>query len=249
MRLKALICEVLARPTYLAAAHSPHVVDVELVGMALHVEPERLRAELQRRIDAIPEQGYDALLLGYGLCSNATAGLICRHTPMVVPRAHDCITLYLGSRERYAAEFRREPGTYWYAADYYERALRLDRWVALGAEDATGLHATYEEYVQKYGKDNADYLMEVMGAWEQHYRRAAYVDASEGAFPDYGPEVASEAERRGWAFERLAGSLVLIRDLMEGRWDEDRFLTVSAGDSIAPTNDQRIVAACQACEP
>jgi len=61
--------------------------------------------------------------------------------------------------------------------------------------------------------------------------------------------VASEAERRGWAFERLAGSLVLIRDLMEGRWDEERFLTVPAGESIVPTNDQRIVAACQACEP
>jgi hypothetical protein len=249
MRLKALICEVLARPTYLAAAHSPHVVDVELVGMALHVEPERLHAEIQRRIDAITESAYDALLLGYGLCSNATAGLTSQHTTMVVPRAHDCITLYLGSRERYAAEFRREPGTYWYAADYYERALRLDRWVALGAEDATSLHATYEEYVAKYGQDNADYLMEVMGAWQQHYRRAAYVEASEAAFPDYAPAVASEAERRGWMFERLAGSLVLIRDLVDGRWDEERFLTVPAGETLAPTNDERIVAACKACEP
>lgn len=248
MRLKALICEVLARPAYLAAAYSPHVVDIDLVGMRLHVEPDRLRAEIQRRIDATPEGGYEAILLGYGLCSNATAGLSCVDTPLVLPRAHDCITLYLGSRDRYAAEFRREPGTYWYAADYYERALRLDRWVALGAEDAASLRATYEEYVAKYGKDNADYLMEVMGAWQKHYKRAAYIDAPEGPFPDYSEAVQKEADRRGWVFERLAGSLVLIRDLMEGRWDEERFLTVPAGESIVPTNDHRIVAACGASE-
>ena len=35
--------------------------------------------------------------------------LIARHTPIVMPRAHDCITLYLGSRERYQAQFERHP--------------------------------------------------------------------------------------------------------------------------------------------
>jgi hypothetical protein len=248
MRLKALMCEVLARQAYLAAAYSPHVVDIELVDMGLHVEPEALRAEIQRRIDRIPEGAYDAVLLGYGLCSHATAGLTCAHAPLVLPRAHDCITLYLGSRERYASEFRREPGTYWYAADYYERALRRDRWVALGAEDAAGVQATYEEYVAKYGEDNACYLMEVMSAWQRHYRRAAYVDAPQEAFPDYAGVVQEEADRRGWSFHRLAGSMVLVRDLMEGVWNEDRFLTVPPGESIAATYDERIVTSCSIIE-
>lgn len=40
---------------------------------------------------------------------------------LVIPRAHDCITLYLGSRQRYLEQFNARPGTYWYSLDYLER--------------------------------------------------------------------------------------------------------------------------------
>ena len=55
------------------------------------------------------------------MCGTATVGLTARHAPLVLPRAHDCITLYLGSRQRYNEEFMRHPGTYWYSVDYMER--------------------------------------------------------------------------------------------------------------------------------
>ncbi|NLT42775.1 MAG: DUF1638 domain-containing protein, partial [Anaerolineae bacterium] len=74
MRLRAIACEVLARPLYLAAVHSPHVVDFELVDRGLHNEPDVLRRALQERIDAVDEKRYDAIVLGYALCSNSSAG-------------------------------------------------------------------------------------------------------------------------------------------------------------------------------
>jgi len=250
MRYKLLTCEVFARQVYYLAAFAPDIIDIELVDKGLHNEPDTLRARLQERLDALPEDRYDAVLLAYGLCSNSTAGLVCRQAPMVIPRVHDCISIFLGSAERYSDEFRGHPGTFWYTPDYIERGGGESGSLSLGAAgDEHSMAKAYEEYVVKYGKDNADYLMEVMGAWQQHYKRAVYVDASEGAFPDYAPAVAGEADRRGWMFERLAGSLVLIRDLVDGRWDEERFLTVPAGETLAPTNDERIVAACKACEP
>jgi hypothetical protein len=243
MYLKAIICEVLARQMYYAAALSPHVVDIELVSKGLHDTPEVLRADLQRRVDALEPDHYDAVLLGYGLCSNSIVGLVCPHTRMVVPRAHDCITLYLGSAERYAAEFRATPGTYWYTADYMERSTRDSggRMVALGSAGEEDMSAVYQEYVAKYGQDNADYLMEVMGAWRNHYSRAAYIEAEEMPLPDYTTEVQEQAARRGWDFERLAGSIIILRDLVEGRWDEERFLTVSPGHTLVPTHDARII--------
>jgi len=244
VRLKMLSCEVLARQIYYVAALSPHVIDIELVDKGLHVEPERLHAELQRRLDAISAGRYDAITLGYGLCSNALAGLTCAHAPMVLPRAHDCITLYLGSAERYAREFRATPGTYWYTPDYIERGFSNDDWVALGAAGTEAdMSKVYQEYVDKYGKDNADYLMEVMGAWKQHYSRAAYIETQELRLPDYTAGVREVAERRGWVFERLAGSLIILRDLLEGRWDAERFLRVAPGQTIVPSYDERIVAA------
>ena len=244
MRLKAICCEVLARQVYYVSAFSPHVIDLETVSKGLHAEPDVLRADLQARIDASEEGKYDAILLAYGLCSNSIAGLVCTHAQMVVPRAHDCITLYLGSKERYGDEFRANPGTYWYTADYLERGADDGDRIALGAaEEDKSMSAVYQEYVDKYGADNADYLMEVMGAWRQHYNRAAYVDTTEMCLPDYSDQVRELAARRGWEFERLAGSLVIIRDLLEGRWDEERFLVVPPGDTIAPSYDAHIV--CQ----
>lgn len=247
MRLKLICCEVFARQVYYVSAFSPHIIDLEMVSKGLHTDPDVLRADLQSRIEASEGGKYDAILLGYGLCSNSIAGLVCPHAPMVVPRAHDCVTLYLGSKERYGEEFRAEPGTYWYTADYIERGDDDGDHVALGtAEEDKGMSGVYQEYVAKYGVDNADYLMEVMGAWKQHYNRAAYIDTCEMRLPDYSDRVRELAGRRGWRFERFAGSLVIIRDLLDGHWDEERFLVVPPGDTIVPSHDVRIV--CQGRE-
>ncbi len=240
MRLKCLVCEVLARPVYLCAAHSPHVVDVELFRRGLHNDPPDLRATLQARIDAAAEEEYDAVVLGYGLCGQATAGLEARQIPLVVPRAHDCITLFLGSRERYRQQFETYPGTYWYNLDYMERSDGSSGSVALGASTGIDIDAVYQEYVEKYGKDNADYLMEVMGAWQQHYQRAAYIDMGVGDGSAIEAQARAQAERRGWRFDRLAGDLVLIRRLLYGDWDDD-FLVVPPGQRIQMAYDDRVV--------
>ncbi len=245
MRLKLIACEVLARQAYYAAALSPHVVDIELIAKGLHNDPNTLRTHLQTRLDAVSSEakGYDAVLLGYGLCSNSIVGLVCRAAAMVVPRAHDCIALFLGSAERYADEFRETPGTYWYVADYIERNdPSSGQNVALGSmADEGALQATYKEYVRKYGQDNADYLMEVMGAWQKHYSRAAYIENADMPMPDYRPQVREIAAQRSWQFEQLEGRLLLIRDLVEGRWEPERFLVVPPGHIILATNDARIL--------
>lgn len=114
-------CEVLAQPIYLCAAMSPHIVDVSFLRIALHETPATLRARLQAEIDAAGPE-YDAVVLAYELCGGATVGLAAGRVPLIVPRAHDCITVFLGSRERYQGEFVEHPGTYWYAADYLERS-------------------------------------------------------------------------------------------------------------------------------
>jgi len=243
MRYRVIGCEVLARQLYYVAALAPHVIDIELVAKGLHAEPEQLRAELQQRVLAADPAVYDAILLAYGLCSNSIVGVSHPSLPLVVPRAHDCITLYLGSAERYACEFRQTPGTYWYAPDYMERSVRdSDHTVALGASgDDEQVEATYREYVAKYGRDNADYLMEVMGAWKAHYTRAAYIDVPDMPLPDYSAEARAVADRRGWAFARLAGSIVIVRDLLEGRWDVARFQVLEPGETVQPSHDQRII--------
>ena len=48
MKLKCLGCDALARPIYLCAAQSPHIVDVTLHQLGLHTDPDNLRAGRRR---------------------------------------------------------------------------------------------------------------------------------------------------------------------------------------------------------
>ena len=240
MRLKCITCEALARPVYLCAASSPHVIDVELLHYGLHNQPADLRAILQDKIDASEGNPYDYVTLAYGLCGKASAGLQSRSIPLVSPRAHDCITLFLGSRARYQEQFENYPGTYWYSQDYIERNDGSNTILSLGSAEL-GLQSTYQEYVEKYGVDNADYLMEVMGAWQQHYQRAVYIDLGVGYGKDTEQKAISEASRRGWSFERINGDLILIKNLLDGKWNNRDYLKVSPGQEIKMTGDEGIV--------
>ena len=243
MKLLVIACDVLARPVYLCAARSPHVVDVRLFARGLHNEPGKLRGILQGEIDGV-EPGYDAIVLGYGLCGGATAGIEARSTPVVLPRAHDCITLFLGARERYQQEFDASM-TYWYVNDQVERNQGYNATsVGLGVsgDSDDDMEAIRADYVAHYGQDNAEYLMEVMGAWKAHYQRAAFVGmgvADESASVGYARE---QAQRRGWAFDQLEGSMVLLRKLVYGDWDDD-VLTLHAGERLAMSWDADVVKA------
>ena len=104
--------------------------------------------------------------------------------------------------------------------------------LSMGSGISLDLEAEYNNYVEKYGKDNADYLMEVMGAWSSHYNRAVYIDLGLGDASRVEEQAQSEAQRRGWAFERLKGDIDLVRRLVNGEWDQD-FLVVPPGQRIA----------------
>jgi hypothetical protein len=246
LRLRCIGCEVLARPIYLCAAMSPRTVDVSLLRIALHETPATLRARLQAEIDAAGPE-YDAVVLAYGLCGGATVGLAAGRVPLIVPRAHDCITVFLGSRERYQREFAKHPGTYWYAADYLERSDREMEGAStglfgVGASTDAELQAAYAEYLERFGRDNADYLMETMGAWREHYDRAVLLDLPIGGSADAERRAKAEAERRGWLFERVTGDLLLIRRLLEADWADD-FLVLQPGQRLAMSYDAEVVRA------
>ena len=243
MKIRCLSCEALARMVYFTAAYSPHMIDVDIIRLGLHNTPDLLRNTLQAKIDGLSGMEYDAVVLAYGLCGKSTQGLVARDVPVVIPRAHDCITLFLGSRKKYQTEFENKPGTYWYALDYLERRENSGTALSLGASDlAQNLQKTHLEYVEKYGKDNADYLMTIMGAWQAHYQRAVYVDMGVGDGAQVEQLARTDAADRGWTFERMQGDLVLVKKLLYAQWDAD-FQVLQPGERLGMTFDEEIVCA------
>lgn len=78
-----------------------NIIDVMFMPKGLHdTGASKMAQTLQAEIDKVESKKYEAVLLGYGLCNNGICGL--KSTlPIIIPKAHDCITLLLGSKERY----------------------------------------------------------------------------------------------------------------------------------------------------
>lgn len=243
-RLTALTCEALARSLYAFSAATPNTVTIRLFKQGLHNHPRSLRSVLQAEIDALDASAdeVDAILLVYGMCGTATVGLTARRTPLVIPRAHDCITLYLGARDRYQEEFEAHPGTYWYSVDYMERQDKNNQ-IALGAAGLEETEAKYEEYVQKFGQETADLLVEELRKWSQHYTRAVFIDTGLGDLERFEQMAKDKAAHENWIYERKQGNLRLLRMLVEGDWPDDEFLIVAPGHRIEQVMDAGLVRA------
>ena len=247
MRLQLITCDMLMRPVEHLAASSSHEIVITDLSASLHVEPIPLRDQIQEEVDRVEaaDPDADAILLGYGLCGGATAGLLARTLPLVLPRAHDCATIFLGSRERYEREHAATPGTYWFTEDNIKRGDALKGWLLGDAGRSDGVEATYREYVEKYGQENADYLMEAMGEWQSHYERGAFLETGLAADDEAADRAEQESKLRGWRFERVASDLTLIERLLDGEWDGD-FIVVQPGERLAMSYDDGVVKAVPA---
>jgi hypothetical protein len=238
MRLKLISCEVLYREMCFAIARSPHQVDVEFLPKGLHDLGSRpMRNKLQGCVDGVDARQFDAVLMGYALCGNGLAGLCARTLPIVIPRAHDCIALLMGSRHKYRAYFDANPGVYFRSTGWLERGGDLEQVF----RDRTGVGHTLEELVSRYGEDDGRYLYEQLTGYKRSYKKLTFIKT--GLEPDasFEQRAREEAVRKGWEFEKLAGNLTLFEQLVSGNWSDENFLVVKPGWRVAPRYDESVV--------
>jgi hypothetical protein len=212
-----------------------NTIDITYIDKGLHsVGQIKMPVELQKAIDAIDTTGYDALLLGYGLCNNGICGLHA-DIPLVVPRAHDCITFFMGSKEKYREYFNSHKGSFFMSAGSDWKEL-LDN-----GFDQEKLRA---EYVEKYGEEDADYLMEALGDPLREYRRLTFVNNGVGDIEGTRAKAKAIAEERSWEFDEFPGSSDLLRRFLDGEWDSADFLVTPPGSVIQRSfSDDEIVKA------
>lgn len=232
-KIALLACSVFEREIEMLAEGSPHLVETRFYEIALHDRPDLLRANLQAEIDEVDARDdIDAIVLAYGLCGLGTAGLRATHHPLVFPRAHDCITVFLGSKEAYSGHQKRCPTCYYYTPGW-NRARRVpgpDRVVAMK-----------KELSQKFDEDDVEFLIESEQAtWAMH-DTATYIDlGTDDAKPE--AEYAQQcADSLGWKFEHIHGDSNLLRDLLWGNWDDERFQTIAPGSMLGHSPDDKVM--------
>lgn len=245
MLLKVIACEIALREVYFTAALSPNLLDLEFLTQGYHDTPGKGREEIQRRIDAVPAGKYDAIALGYGLCSNILVGLATAHTRLVIPRAHDCITFFLGSKERYQQCFAERPGTYYYTSGWIECPKRRgEKSVFLGGASVPAsltLNANYETWVHKYGEDQAKYLLEEMSRWANAYSHGTLIDFDFVKHLKLREQVQQVCADKGWQYDEIPGDLGLFQRLVNGDWPDNDFLVVQPGQKVIATFDEQVI--------
>ena len=133
---KVLACKIFQRELAQVIPACPNALDITVMRQDLHNYPRLLQKALQDEIDLIESgedlhtnqrsfEKIDAILLGYGLCSNALVGIHSRRFPLVIPRAHDCVTHFMGSKELYADYFEKVKGTYFYTQGWLDLGVDI----------------------------------------------------------------------------------------------------------------------------
>jgi hypothetical protein len=233
-RIALLACEVFAGEIAMVEAEAgARIVRRGMFEIGLHDRPDILRATLQEAVDTMDAcEGIDAVVLAYGLCGLGTAGLRAGSHPLVIPRAHDCITVFLGSKERYARRQAECPGCYYYTPGW-NRARRVP-----GPEREAALRA---DFAARFDPEDVDFLMENEKAVWASYHTSTYIRG--GTTED---EIESEytrccASALGWKFEEIAGDTRLLHDLLRGPWDDARFQIVPPGQVLGHSPDDAIM--------
>lgn len=191
----------------------PPGIAFEVLDFGLHLIPSNLKKILQQAIDT-QDGEFNTVILGYGLCSLAVVGLQTQKYTLVIPRVDDCIAIFLGSKNAYNEQSKKEPGTYYLTKG----------WI----EVADTPFAEYERLVEQYGRERAD---RIMGIILKHYTRLAYIDTGQKDQDRYREYAQLTAKKFNLRFEEITGSDTLIRKLLFGPWD-DEILVAPPGHTI-----------------
>ncbi len=144
-----------------------------------------------------------------------------KHT-LLISRADDCIAILLGSYARYQREFNAEPGTYYLTQG----------WLESGSNPLQ----EYQEYVQKFGAQKADWLIDSL---YHNYKRLVFVAHDQADLEKYRPraqEVAGFCARWGICYEEIMGSTEFFKNLLERAYapgqGNENFIVVPPGGEL-----------------
>jgi hypothetical protein len=237
MHLKLISCNVFQREVSWCLARSPHVIDPEYTELGEHARSAGLRQLIQGKIDAVEASGkaYDAILLLFGLCGNATAGLQARKTRLVIPRAHDCCTILLGSRAKYAEHFAAAPSTPFSSVGYLERGSYFLR---TSDDGGSGVQTgdAYQALVEKFGEEDAKFIWAEMHP-DHGNNKAVFIDLPQTSHLGMAEKFAAKASEAGKESVRLEGNIRLIENLLSGEWDGKEYLVVPPANTIEGVYD------------
>ncbi len=192
----------------------PNDIECREMEPGLHLHSDKLKNELQDIIDKITADTA-TIILGYGLCSKAVIGLKAENSTLIIPRADDCVSMFLGSQEAYRDQLKKEPGTYFLSRGWIRAGITLIE--------------EFKRTESRLGKRVAEMVKKRM---LQGYKRLAYIDMGHDDQERYREFAQRAAEELGLYYEEINGTTELIKQIPKGPWD-DKFIVAQPGHVIS----------------
>jgi hypothetical protein len=231
-RIGLVACRVFEEEIALHGGNSPQIAVTRYLEVGLHDHPDSLRKAVQAEIDALDARDdIDAIVLAYALCGRGTSGLRAGRHRLVIPRGHDCMTVFMGSKEKFACQQAACPDSYYYTPG----------WMKAGRTPGPArLETLRAEFSEKFDPDDVEFLLESEKAnWAQH-GRAVYLDLGTPGADEKAAEAEATAKALGWKFDRTPGDPSLLKDLLTGNWDSARFQIIESGGTLDHSPDENI---------
>ena len=230
-----MICDVFEQELALVTEGASHIAEQRVFEIALHDRPEVMRGILQQAVAELDDRDdIEAIVLVYGLCGCGTVGLHSKRHKLVIPRAHDCRAVFLGSKDEFARRQQACPGCY-----YYTPGWNLARRVP-GPDRVAFLK---ESLSQRFDPEDVEFLIDSEREMWRNYDTAAFIDLGTATAAREAAYTRDCAQELGWNFEHIRGDLALLRDLIWGPWDDARFQIILPGQQLAHSPDDAILRA------
>lgn len=204
-----IACEMMENEVKAAMACAGVSYPILWVERDLHNYPDRLRAELQSRVDSVAEG--DTVLLSFAQCGNAIPGVVATHGRVVVPRFADCVHMLLSS----------EPGS---PGDVDIRTLYTSR----GFLDGKGLFHDYRRCLERYGEKKARRMCRLMVA---NYERLRLMDTGAYNLEECVPPSQELSDILGLEYGICPATIRVFVKLFSGDWDGE-FIVSERGASF-----------------
>ena len=209
-----IACRVMEPELEVVRAGS-QAVEIIYLEQGMHRTPKKLPEIIQERIDQAASYA-TAIVLGYGLCSNGLVGVTARRQELIVPRCHDCISLFLGSPARYDTVFRDHPGTFYLTPGWVKQN-----------QDPLG---TYQvEYLPKYGIEVALWAIRES---LKNYTHIALINSGMPESEALRCRALENAEFLNMTYIEIEGDLSSFEKIIRGPYNAGDFLHLQPGETI-----------------
>ncbi|MDD3520642.1 MAG: DUF1638 domain-containing protein [Actinomycetota bacterium] len=237
MKNIAIVCDVMKDEFTRYKNEAGSNLECIFLEQHLHNTPDIMNKKLQETINSI-NGNYEKILLGYGLCSNGVVNLKSEKYEIIIPKVDDCISLFLGSKEKYLEEFSKDPATYYlcrgwieYGGDPYRGYLL---WTGQEDKIPESWLAGRKVYGRKYDMEMADFLFAEM---MKNYNQVTLIDNDdlEEIHRKYARDMVdfmSKMLNKEVKLKIIRGSSKFISKLAHCKYDEINFLKINPGEII-----------------